>query len=213
MLMRAELRQPDFERGFTLVELMVTLTLLSLLLLLAMPSFSTWVRNTEIRSTAEALQNGIRVAKAQAAALNRQVVLTTTNATPGGDASAVVGGRNWSVQVVPLTSEATVTAAERFLEGGNFASSANSITVSDGPATLCFSSLGRLVANAAPSPTSPTLPACTAAPAVYNISRTGAVLGKDRPLRVTVSMAGQVRMCDPARTLSPTAPDGCPPWP
>ena len=34
--------------------------------------------------------------------------------------------------------------------------------------------------------------------------------GSDRPLRVTVSMGGQVRMCDPARTQSATQPDGCP---
>jgi type IV fimbrial biogenesis protein FimT len=34
--------------------------------------------------------------------------------------------------------------------------------------------------------------------------------GADRPLQVQIKLGGQVRMCDPARTLSATQPDGCP---
>ena len=48
--------------------------------------------------------------------------------------------------------------------------------------------------------------ACTAAAATYDIT----IPNADRPLRVLVALGGQVRLCDPAKTLSNTNPDGCP---
>src|SRR5262245_21655594 len=59
--------------GFTLIELMVGLGMAALLLVLGMPSFVTYARNSEIRSTTEALMNGLRAAKAEAANRNVQV--------------------------------------------------------------------------------------------------------------------------------------------
>jgi type IV fimbrial biogenesis protein FimT len=74
--------------------------------------------------------------------------------------------------------------------------------------------MGRQVANSAPG--LGTGVNCTLDPfgtSTFNVSTSGttvAVLGSDRPLRVLVALSGQVRQCDPARTLSSTAPDGCP---
>ncbi len=199
--------------GFTLIELMVTLTLLAILLLLAVPSFTNWIRNNQIRSTAESLQNGLRAAKGKATNLNRQVVFVTTSSTPGLNALGASGGLNWYVQLIPRTAGEDFAAADNYLEGGNFASSANGITVTSTPATasICFNSVGRMVANAAPS-SSTDVPACTlptGTEIVFAVSRTGAVDGKDRRLQVRVSTSGQIRMCDPARPT--TSPDGCPP--
>jgi type IV fimbrial biogenesis protein FimT len=39
-------------RGFTLIELMVTITLMGLLLALAAPAMLSWIRNSKIRTTA-----------------------------------------------------------------------------------------------------------------------------------------------------------------
>jgi type IV fimbrial biogenesis protein FimT len=195
--------------GFTLIELMVTLTLLALLLMLAVPSFTEWVRNNQIRATAESLQNGLRAAKGKATNLNRQVVFVTTNATPAQDALGSANGLNWYVQYVPrLAGENPAdVAAGFFLEGGNFASGANGITVTGGPASICFNSIGRMVANATPS-TSPNIPACAVAGnVVFEVYRTGALAGQDRKLNVTVSTAGQIRICDPARPAG--SPDAC----
>ena len=205
--------------GFTLIELMVTLTLFSLLLMLSFPSFNQWIRNNQIRSTAESLQNGLRVAKGKATNLNRQVVFVTTSATPGPDALGAADGLNWYAQYVPRTAggalgsgENSSSSSDYYLEGGNFASGPGGITVTGGPASICFNSVGRLVNNATPS-TSPNVPACVTPPGggsiVFAVSRTGAVAGKDRPLSVSISPAGQIRMCDPARPT--TSPDGCPP--
>ncbi|EWS54273.1 MULTISPECIES: prepilin-type N-terminal cleavage/methylation domain-containing protein, partial [unclassified Methylibium] len=59
--------------GFTLVELMVTITLLAILLALAVPSFTLWINNTRVRSTAQVLQDGLRQAQAEAVRRNRTV--------------------------------------------------------------------------------------------------------------------------------------------
>ena len=57
--------------GFTLIELMVALAIAALLLLIGLPSFTTFLRNSEIRSTSESLVNGLRAATAEAA--NRKI--------------------------------------------------------------------------------------------------------------------------------------------
>ena len=79
MLRRRQCRQ----RGMTIVELMVTISILALLLFLAAPDFRTWILNTRVRSVAEALQNGVRQAQAEAVRRNRTVVFFLTNAEPG----------------------------------------------------------------------------------------------------------------------------------
>jgi type IV fimbrial biogenesis protein FimT len=192
--------------GFTLIELMVTLTLLSLLLLLAVPSFTEWVRNNQIRSTAENLQNALRAAKGRAVNLNRQVVFVTTAADPALNALGAANSLNWYAQIVPRTAgeESTLVL---YLEGGILASSTSGITVTGGPASICFNSLGRMVANATPS-SSTDVPACAGAAMAFLVSRSGAVTGKDRKMRVTISTGGQIRMCDPDRPA--TSPEACP---
>ena len=42
------------DRGFTLVELIVTIALLSILVALASPSFSQWIRSAQVRTVADA---------------------------------------------------------------------------------------------------------------------------------------------------------------
>ena len=49
-------------RGFTLIEMMVAIAIAALLLLLGGPPFTTFLRNSEIRSTSESLVNGLRAA-------------------------------------------------------------------------------------------------------------------------------------------------------
>jgi type IV fimbrial biogenesis protein FimT len=75
-----------------------------------------------------------------------------------------------------------------------------------GPTALCFNGIGRLAANADPGlgGTRCDLPA--SGTGTYDVSNPRG----DRALRVTVTLAGNVRMCDPARTLSSSQPDGCP---
>jgi type IV fimbrial biogenesis protein FimT len=196
-------REAHTVRGFTLVELMVTIALLALLMFLAVPSFSGMARNNQVRAVAEALQNGLRLAQTESVRRNRQTVFFLTNATPSATAAANASGVNWAVATVPRTTEAVT--ARVFIEGGSFGDTASGVTISNGPTAVCFNANGRLVANAATGTTGATC-ADPAALVQYDVALTGS----DRPLRVTLTLGGQVRMCDPSRTLSSTNPDGCP---
>jgi len=191
-------------RGFTLIELIFTLALFGILFGLGLPSLMTWVRNTKVRTVAEALQNGLRVAQADAVRRNRQVVFSLTNAQPGLGVTATAGGRNWSIQYVPLLMDAP-EAPEPYVQGGSLADVASTVQITSTPAisALCFNSSGRLVAG---TPVSTSVPGavCTAAATQFDVSLPS---GSDRPLRVTVDLSGRVRMCDPARPA--TAPEGC----
>lgn len=197
MLMRTRSR---ITRGFTLIELAVTITLVGLLVALGLPSFTTWIRNTQVRSVAEALQGGVRRAQTDAVRLNQTLVLSFTNATPGLNATAVANGKNWSIQTL-----AQFDRVAEYVTGGAFADIASSVTInSNTRSALCFNANGRLVAPAATGVPGAT---CVAGAQQFDVSNAGS----DRPLRVLVAIGGQTRMCDPNRpTLSATSPDGCP---
>ena len=197
--------------GFTLVELLITMALLAVLMSLAAPSFGTWLRNSQVRSVADTLQNGLRVAQAEAVRRNRTVVFYLSTTAPGLAAEGAGNGNNWGVRWVPLPTDTVVAAApanEPFVQGGQVADVAAGVSIT-GPAAVCFNAVGRRVARTA-TETGVTGAACTVDPALplatFVLERAGA----DRPLRVTVSLGGQVRLCDPARTLGATTPDGCP---
>jgi len=193
------------QRGFTLIELMVTLTIAALLLLASMPSFSTWIANAKVRSVAEDVQNGLRMAQAEALRRNRVTVFALTSATPALSAAPSANGTNWFVQTLPVTSGATTETAATtdYVQGGNHATQAG-VTIT-GPAMVCFGPLGSVVTLASSSAINVLSTACTSAANTYVVARTAS----DRPLQVTLSVGGQVRMCDPKKTLSSTVPDGC----
>jgi type IV fimbrial biogenesis protein FimT len=186
-------------RGFTLIELMVTISLFAILVMLAAPAFTTWLKNAQIRTAAEALQGGMRSAQAEALRRNRQVVLAFTNSTPASGTTAVVNGKNWTLQTVAQYGENS-----EYIAGGSVAETGSAVTITSGVSAVCFNSAGRLVANNSPGVTSAT---CSAAVTTFNLNQTSG----DRPLRVVLQLGGQLRMCDPAKPpLSATSPDGCP---
>jgi len=193
-------------RGFTMIELLVTITLLVLLIGLGLPSFMTWIRNTQVRSVAESLATGIRQAQTDALRLNRSVIfyLTNTAPSPAAIVPAVANGRNWALLRIPQFGDPT-TAADRFIAGGVLTDVASNVQITAASTATCFNANGRVADNAATGVAGATT--CTAGTRQFDITQTGA----DRSLRVLVALGGQIRMCDPGRpVLSATSPDGCP---
>ena len=65
--------------GFSLIELSIALVILGILLLAAAPGFSAWMRNTQIRTAAEALRDGLQLARGEAVRRNTSIRFQLTN--------------------------------------------------------------------------------------------------------------------------------------
>jgi prepilin-type N-terminal cleavage/methylation domain-containing protein len=88
--------------GFTLVELLIGMAILGILLSLAVPAFSDYLRNTRMRNHADALHNALNQARAEAVRRNTYVRVQLLNAMD--NTCAVVGntaaGANfWAVTI------------------------------------------------------------------------------------------------------------------
>jgi type IV fimbrial biogenesis protein FimT len=180
-------------RGVTLLELMIGLTILGILLMMAMPSYSTWIQNTKIRAATESLQAGLQLARAEAVRRNAQVELVLTGSLPTpAEVGAIVPattGPNWMVRVYQAGG---IYSAADFIEG-------KSATEGGGAGAAIAADASRFRFNGVGRPT-PT-PAATLNIDITNPS------GGDRPLKVTVSRGGVIRTCDPK--LAAPNPQAC----
>jgi len=181
-------------RGFTLVEQIVALCVFAVLAAFSIPSFGTWIADARMRNAAQALENGLRLARNEALARNRQALFALTHDAPSASATAVPNGRHWIVRALPALASGEADA-DGFVRGGDFGASGVSIT---GPAAVCFNAFGRLATNAEARCDS-------ASELTYDITRPGAA----RRLRLQVRMAGGVRLCDPDKSLARGQLDGC----
>jgi type IV fimbrial biogenesis protein FimT len=163
------------QRGFTIIELMVTGVVLAILLTIGLPSFNQFIVRNQVRASAEALQNGVQLARAEAVRLNAKVRFTLGAGTSS----------SWGVNVD--SGGALVQESRASGEGGSA-----SVTTTRTPANatqITFNGLGRVVAN---TDASATLTA-------VDVSVSGAP--PNSTLRIQVSSpGGQVRICDPSVT-------------
>jgi prepilin-type N-terminal cleavage/methylation domain-containing protein len=62
--------------GFNLVELMVSIAIMSVLMVMAFPSFSAWMANSRVRNVSEAVNYGLLQARSEAVRRNELVTFT-----------------------------------------------------------------------------------------------------------------------------------------
>jgi type IV fimbrial biogenesis protein FimT len=72
-------KQPRRELGFTLIEMMVTLTLLAILIALVTPSFQGLLRDNQAAAQANALVGSLMLARSEAIKRNAPVVICRSN--------------------------------------------------------------------------------------------------------------------------------------
>jgi type IV fimbrial biogenesis protein FimT len=85
-------------RGFTLVELMVSLTIVGALLALGIPSVSAMVQNSKLSSAAKSYTAGIQTARTEAIRRNLPVDFVLTDSSVAANVSGSANGKNWVVR-------------------------------------------------------------------------------------------------------------------
>ncbi len=167
----------SFVRGFTLVELMITLLIVSILATMALPSFTDFIRRGQIRAASESVLNAMQLARSEAVKRNEPVVFILE--TREGSLAPLVLA-SWAVR------DGAGNAIQTSLESRQGEAEV-AITLPPGAGSrLTFNGLGRVSDNVAGG--GATLTGIT-------FSIPGIVL--TRRIDV-VAPGGQVRICDPA---------------
>ncbi|MDR7271321.1 type IV fimbrial biogenesis protein FimT [Pelomonas saccharophila] len=188
--------------GFGLIELMVAVSILAILGAVALPNLVGWIRNARMRTVADALLSGVRLAQAEAQRRMHTVVFFRTdskNCTTASTASK--SGPYWQIRVVPDPLQ-TDDAAEA-VQCGVLTDVSSGVLLSSKSTALCFGGDGRQATLADPGGVGVS---CTAVAARYDVTL-GPKQPEDRSLRLVVTLAGSIRLCDPDKSAS--APDGC----
>lgn len=73
VILGARLRGLRGLRGISLIEMAVVISILGIVVAAGAPAFSTWMANSQIRSTAESIQSGLQLARAEAVRRNTNV--------------------------------------------------------------------------------------------------------------------------------------------
>lgn len=222
--------------GFSLIELMIGITIVGILFIMGIPSFKSWIQNTQIRTATEAIQNGIEVARAEAVRRNTLVRFQLTSSVDNSCAITTASG-NW---VVSLDDPSGSCASAKLNEAFPINDAANN----PAPRIIQIRQGGEGSANTVIASQEMTSAGVAAASPVYNGSITfngmgrvsaasvtagdniqiditnpvigGACVsagGPMRCLRIAISSGGLIRSCNPLWSSIPTQsnydPQGC----
>lgn len=170
-------------RGFSLVELMMTIAIFGVLALMSVPMYGTFSANTQIRTATESMLEGVRYAQTEAVKRNGQVefVLDET-----------IG---WQVNDVTDVNNVVSLRTYQFKEGA----AQTTIVPQGAMRRVTFNGLGRIIGKSPVDNTNP----------LAQVDVTSSVtVSNPRNLRLVVGSAYGIKSCDPA--LATSDPAGCP---
>lgn len=186
------------QRGVTLIELMIGITIVALLMMLGAPTFADWIRNMRIRTATESLLSGLQLARAEAlkgnSVMRFQLVTSLDNAC-----ALSANGPHWIVSRDDAAGQCNQvpsdTVAPRIVQTHDGTQAGGGQTrIAAGQNLFTFNGLGRL--------TSPAASILVSDPggAGNCVSAGGTV----RCLRIDLTSGGGIRMCDPALSAPDT---------
>lgn len=169
--------------GFSIIEMMVVITIIGMLLMIAVPSFQTYMQNLQIRSAAEAITAGLQIAKNEAIRRNVNVQLSMDT------------GTGWTITLV---SDGSLLGQRDSKEGSPNVTATLS---PNGSNAVTFNGMGRIVL--------PNNADGTAALTQIDLDNPVIPVSTDRRLlRIVIPPGGAVRMCD-KQVVAPD-PRACP---
>lgn len=164
------------QRGFTLVELMVAVTVALFLLISGMPIMNTYVGNVRLRAGSEGMLDGLAMARNEAIRRNTTVLYRFT-------------GAEWFV-VIPGTNGASDTTLVHRAEAAN-----SPLRLTPSAGQIAFSGSGRTF------PAGSSLSIQFSNPGAGACRVNG---GEVTCLRIDLPASGEPRLCDPAAATGNT---------
>lgn len=184
---------PKKQIGFTVIELLMSLVILAVLLMIGLPSFRQFIQKNQIKASAEAIQNGIQLARAEAVRTNSNARFTLATGT---------GASSWTV--ADDSTGTTVQQSRASGEGGSAevvttTYSGNPLAADTSALRVTFNGFGRVVANT---------PSSIPILAAVDVGIAGGPANST--LRIEVqNPGGQVRICDPSVSTAGTDTRRC----
>lgn len=158
------------QNGVTLVELVIGVAILAIVSAIAVPSYTEFIANSQIRSTTESIRNGLQVARAEAVKRNATVAFTLN-----------MTDTSWQVGCPTVTASCPATIQTKAPKEGG----AGTITLTKtGTNTVSFTNLG--------NPT-----AALGQLSLVDVDNSSIPAAKSKDLRIRVGAGGNVRVCDP----------------
>jgi len=181
---------PRRHSGFSIIEIMISVLIVGILIVAAIPSFKNWIQNAQIRTASESMINALQTARNEAIRRNACVQAKLLSPPQTG----------WDVRLCASADDPLVPAiAERAHEEG----SANASVVPEPPdgRIVSFNALGRIV-DPNPSDGSGTITR-------LKLRNTTMDAADERKLHIEIPPGGSARMCDPNAAIKTTDPRYC----
>lgn len=192
------------QRGVSMIELMVGITIVSILLMAGVPSFSLWIQSTQSRTAAESILNGLQLARVEAVRRNANVRFNLSNAT---------GLVAWNVGCVTVTADCPANIQKREATDGSV-NARIGVSVAAPPSPVPHNQYGIAIAAGTGLTAGVTFEGMGRVPSpnigtdITRVDITNSTTTSARRLVVIIGSGGQIRMCDPALALSAN-PQGC----
>lgn len=180
------------QQGLSIIEVMIAVTILIILLMVGLPSYSVWLHNTKIRTAAESILAGLQLARNEAVRRNTVVRFQFVNNFSSSCSLSSSSG-NWIVSMDDPTNNCQIapsdTTAPRTIQSKPAVEGSPDVTIaatnSVGVAStfVAFNGLGRITA--------------TTQVARIDIDSSVLAAADSRDLRILLTPGGQIRMCDP----------------
>jgi type IV fimbrial biogenesis protein FimT len=193
--------RPARQRGVSLIEMMIGITIAALLMMIGLPSMVTWLNNSQIRTAGETLLAGLTLARVEAVKRNTtvrfQLVSDLTSAC-----TLTTSGTSWVVSLEDPSGSCddapSETTSPKILQAKSGSEGTTRVAVAaSGAATVHFNGLGRVTSPSGAANMTQMLISNPGGGVCQHIDATN---GTMRCLRIDISTGGEVKMCDPAVT-------------